>query len=344
MEARFHVSYPGPTPMSERGLLLSEIVAQLVTDARRHEGLSTDELADRAGLHRGYVGMVERRSRQPSLAVAADLAEALGLSLSDLVAEAEQDAGNGRAPQIEFIHVPPRRAADVGHLGKCSAAPLDHRAHREMVVQRDRTRLPEARSDRRPDARVGHAPDSAGLVDVPDLAALVADMVGSGVARASSGLYVQNGPDHSPSLLPLRQGCRSMEVIAALETDRPGVPEAKAGAHPRVPVRARRPERGVHARKGQARGYGRDLGGSVRGAGSGRFPRPLLQGRHSFGPAEEGSARSHGARLLRPRAPAVREGGRRLRPAALRPHQLSSVPTSPRASLHDPVLEMRHLR
>ncbi|MGH7358286.1 MAG: helix-turn-helix domain-containing protein, partial [Candidatus Rokuibacteriota bacterium] len=77
--------------MSERGMFVSEIVAQLVSDARRQEGLSMDELADRAGVHRTYVGLLERRSRQPTLAVAANLAEALGLSLSELVAEAEQD-------------------------------------------------------------------------------------------------------------------------------------------------------------------------------------------------------------------------------------------------------------
>jgi hypothetical protein len=33
-------------------------------------------------------------------------------------------------------------------------------------------------------------------------------------------MYVQNGPDHSPSLLPLRQGLPEIEVTAALETNR----------------------------------------------------------------------------------------------------------------------------
>ena len=230
VEERVGLGYPRPTRMSERGLLVSEIVAQLVTDARRHEGLSTDELADRAGLHRSYVGMVERRSRQPSLAVAADLAEALGLSLSDLVAEAEQDAANGRAPQIEFVHVPPRRAADVGHLGKCRLLRSTTGLTGEMVCRG--IELAYRKLDLIDDQmHTSGTRPIAGLVDLPDLAALVADMVGSGIARASSGLYVQNGPDHSPSLLPLRQGLPEQEVIAALETDRPAVSEAKAGAH-----------------------------------------------------------------------------------------------------------------
>src|SRR5262245_18426151 len=180
--------------MSERGLLVSEIVAQLVTDARRHEGLSTEELAARAGLHQGYVGMVERRSRQPSLAVAADRAEALGLSLSDLVAEAEQDAGNGQAPEIELVHAPPRRAAELRHLGACTVLRATTGLTGEMVARG--IEIAYRKLDLIDDQmRASGSRPIARLVDVPDLADLVADLMRSGIARASSGLYVQNGPD-----------------------------------------------------------------------------------------------------------------------------------------------------
>ena len=103
--------------MSQRGNAVSDIVAQLVTDARREKGLSTDELADRAGLHPAYVGLLERGTRQPTLAAAAALAEALGLSLSALLAAAEREAGNGGVPEIELVPVPRTRGVDHGHLG-----------------------------------------------------------------------------------------------------------------------------------------------------------------------------------------------------------------------------------
>jgi transcriptional regulator with XRE-family HTH domain len=106
--------------MSERGIVLSEIVAQLVAEARRQEGLSMDELADRAGVDRTYLGLLERRSRQPTLAVAANLAEALGLSLSELVAEAEHDVDDGSAPELELLPAPPRRQTDRAHLRESS--------------------------------------------------------------------------------------------------------------------------------------------------------------------------------------------------------------------------------
>ena len=49
-------------------------------------GLSQDELAHRAGLHRTYVSGVERGVRNPTITVVDKLAKALGVSLSTLLA------------------------------------------------------------------------------------------------------------------------------------------------------------------------------------------------------------------------------------------------------------------
>ena len=59
------------------------------------------------------------------------------------------------------------------------------------------------------------------FVDLPELSSLVSTSLGAGLARASHGLYAQNGPDHSPTLLPLRQGLPELEVEVALETNQP---------------------------------------------------------------------------------------------------------------------------
>lgn len=216
--------------MSERGFVVSEIVAQLVADARRQEGLSMDQLADRAGVHRTYVGLLERRSRQPTLAVAANLAEALGLSLSELVAKAERDAGNRTAPQIELLPAPPKRPADRTHLGECSQLSVmtglsgDAIARAVEFAYRKLDLIDEQ-------MRASGSRPIVGLVELPDLSSLVGDLFAAGVARASNGLYVQNGPDHYPSLLPLRQGFPELEVATALETDRPTSGSGKAGLY-----------------------------------------------------------------------------------------------------------------
>jgi len=49
---------------------------------RREAALSVAELAQRAGLTRQYLHLLERGQREPSLRVAADLAAALGRDLT----------------------------------------------------------------------------------------------------------------------------------------------------------------------------------------------------------------------------------------------------------------------
>lgn len=53
--------------------------------ARRTLGISQEELAFRAGLHRTYVGMVERAERSISLQNAKKIADALNVKLDTLL-------------------------------------------------------------------------------------------------------------------------------------------------------------------------------------------------------------------------------------------------------------------
>nr|WP_315054286.1 helix-turn-helix transcriptional regulator [uncultured Brevundimonas sp.] len=52
---------------------------------RQDQGLSQEEFADRAGLHRTYVSGVERGIRNPTVTVLGKLAEGLGVTLPELV-------------------------------------------------------------------------------------------------------------------------------------------------------------------------------------------------------------------------------------------------------------------
>ena len=56
-----------------------------VRTIRVSQGLSQEQLADRAGLHRTYIGMVERAEKNLSLNNIEKIAEALGISVSELM-------------------------------------------------------------------------------------------------------------------------------------------------------------------------------------------------------------------------------------------------------------------
>ena len=64
--------------------------AKVLQRERTARGLSQERLAHRAGLHRTYVGLIERGLRKPTIEVGHALARALGVPLSELVREAEK--------------------------------------------------------------------------------------------------------------------------------------------------------------------------------------------------------------------------------------------------------------
>lgn len=61
--------------------------AERLRTERTARGLSQEELAARAGLHRTYIGSVERAERNISIDSMERLAQAIGLDVSDLLAK-----------------------------------------------------------------------------------------------------------------------------------------------------------------------------------------------------------------------------------------------------------------
>jgi transcriptional regulator with XRE-family HTH domain len=64
--------------------------AAVLRKRRAAKGMSQELLAEKANIHPTHVGLIERSRRNPSLKVCKAIADALGLPLAQLVAEAER--------------------------------------------------------------------------------------------------------------------------------------------------------------------------------------------------------------------------------------------------------------
>jgi transcriptional regulator with XRE-family HTH domain len=70
----------------------SAAFAAVIKRRRARQRLSQEALAEAAGIHHTYVGLVERGQRKPTVDIAEKLARALGTRLSILIAEAERNS------------------------------------------------------------------------------------------------------------------------------------------------------------------------------------------------------------------------------------------------------------
>jgi transcriptional regulator with XRE-family HTH domain len=65
---------------------------KLIRRLRSAAGFSQEAFADRCGLHRTYIGTIERGEKSVTIETAAKLAAALGLTLSQLFHELGRDS------------------------------------------------------------------------------------------------------------------------------------------------------------------------------------------------------------------------------------------------------------
>jgi len=71
----------------------SDAFSRVVKKHREKQGLSRAALAEKAGLQQTYIGLLEREKRSPNLDTAKAIANALGLTLAEIIKTAECHTG-----------------------------------------------------------------------------------------------------------------------------------------------------------------------------------------------------------------------------------------------------------
>jgi transcriptional regulator with XRE-family HTH domain len=80
-----------PKPLRKPSKKLRDVLASNLRSFRRERQISQEELADMCGLHRTYVGSVERGERNVTLSTLEVIAKALGVSVPSLLTPREHD-------------------------------------------------------------------------------------------------------------------------------------------------------------------------------------------------------------------------------------------------------------
>lgn len=66
------------------------MIADALRNARKASGLTQEALAEKAGVHRTYISLLERNKKSPTIEVLLRLCSALGVRASHLLAQVEE--------------------------------------------------------------------------------------------------------------------------------------------------------------------------------------------------------------------------------------------------------------
>lgn len=216
---------PPEDPADATARAFARAVGTVVARLRGERGWSLEDLADEAGRHRTYLGLIERGERHLSVASAFRFAQALGLSLSDLVHLAEAQESGTRDP----VRFPPRASppnATRGVEAVQRAAGLDENwipsAIEATHATLDRIDEQLVNTGSRPLAEV---------VELANLSAIVGNLLRSALQANSGGAYRNNAPHTFPDLVSQSGGSCDLEIKIALGGNMPKGHLPKPGAH-----------------------------------------------------------------------------------------------------------------
>jgi transcriptional regulator with XRE-family HTH domain len=205
--------------MSEQQSPIVSTLLNLIKALRVDQNLTHEDLADMASVHRTTIGLLERGERTPSVAVAAQIANALGYPLSELVQKAELISTGKLSEEDAFAEehariVPQgclRNQAELNAFTGLNASSLSN-AIQTCYHTLD---MIDGQLVSRGSPPIGR------LVELANLSSMVGNLVGGAIADSSGGLYKRNKPHHYPDLLPLTPQAKNLELKMALETNRP---------------------------------------------------------------------------------------------------------------------------
>ncbi len=181
---------------------------------RKQRGISQEDFAALVGFSRSYYTEIETGKRNISLLNLQRIANALNMSLAELVQWQPASTTSPRALEPHgFIHPP---ASDATYITPSLLTAGVHHAY--AVLDTMDTALVSQNAER-----------LAEIVELNNLASILGNLLSTGLAQASDGMFIKNSPHKYPDLLAQTLTAVDIEIKTALEKNRPKGHLAKAG-------------------------------------------------------------------------------------------------------------------
>jgi len=205
--------------------LITKALIQAITEERKAQGLTYEQLADRAGVHRTTIALWEREERTPTLQLTLQLASALNVPLSLMLARCEAACQTGQSV-VSLTH---RRLLAENFRNESKLREITGLAHQAVrgAIEDCYQKLDLIDSEL---AKRGSPPVSE-LVELANLSSMMGNLLAAGLVEHSGGAYSRNTPHTYPDLLPRRAGFGGIEVKTALERNKPKAHLPKPGIH-----------------------------------------------------------------------------------------------------------------
>lgn len=196
-----------------------EILIRLIRMLREAKGLTLEDLADRAGIHRTHLGLLERGERQPTLRVALNLALAVDLNLSELLLKVEL-IKEGKVSEFDALRSIVSREEKPECLRNGDALFRYTGMSGDMLLKAIHDSYNTLDTIDAELVANGLSP-LGGLVELANLSSMVGNILGEALVNSSKGRYIRNRPHQYPDLLSQNIGSEDLELKMALETNKP---------------------------------------------------------------------------------------------------------------------------
>lgn len=196
--------------LPDEDILLKQF-GELLKAIRKQQGISQEDLAQKAGFSRSYYTEIETGKRNISLLNLYRLSDALGIPLAELLATGMNkprtalDNGFIDHPSLETVGL---SIAIIQNSLSYTYGILD--AIDQTLQRHDVSRI-------------------AKIVELANLSSMVGNLLGTGIVKASQGYFQRNQPHSFPDLLGVHPQARDIEIKIALEDNKPKEHLAKAG-------------------------------------------------------------------------------------------------------------------